>query len=214
MGQSSLGCSLAERVVVLTGGIGSGKSLAAECFAAHGITVVDADAISHRLTSSDGAAIATIQADFGPEMIMADRSLDRSKMRALVFADPAAKRRLEAILHPLIEQYAMAALRAAPGPYAIYMVPLWVEKASGGSGPDRRRIEAAAVVVVDCEEKVQVSRVTQRSQLPEAQVLAIMATQASREDRIRAATHVLNNDGSADDLRDQVDTLHRELIHS
>jgi dephospho-CoA kinase len=142
-------------------------------------------------------------------MIMADRSLDRSKMRALVFADPAAKRRLEAILHPLIEQYALAALRAAPGPYAIYMVPLWIEKAPGESGPDRRRIEAAAVVVVDCEEKVQVSRVIQRSQLPEAQVLAIMAAQARREDRIRAATHILNNDGSADDLQDQVDTLHR-----
>lgn len=206
---------MAKRVVVLTGGIGCGKSLAAERFAAKGVTIVDADEISHRLTGPSGKAIAAIRAALGDAMITADQRLDRPKVRALVFADPDARARLEAVLHPMIQQEALAALAAATGPYAIYMVPLWVEQdVSGRAEASPQRLSPSAVVVVDCEESMQIARVMKRSGLPKDQVRAIMDTQASRQSRALAADHILNNNGSREDLWAQVDRLHETLIHS
>lgn len=200
---------------MLTGGIGCGKSLVAEHLAAKGITIVDADEISHQLTGPAGEAIVPIRRALGEAVIAADQSLDRSKVRALVFADAHARAQLEAILHPMIQREAQARLRAAGGPYAIYMVPLWVEKqAQHPVQAQAGRLAPEAVVVVDCEEALQIARVMSRSGLSEGQVRAIMATQASRQARMLAADHILNNSGSRQALLSQVDALHEILIHS
>ena len=189
--------------------------MAAERFADKGVTIVDADEISHRLTGPSGKAIAAIRAALGDAMITQDQSLDRPKVRALVFTDPNARAKLEAILHPMIQQEALAALAAATGPYAIYMVPLWVKQdVSGRAEAPPRRLSPTAVVVVDCEEEMQIARVMKRSGLPRDQVRAIMDTQASRQARALAADHILNNSGSREELWAQVDRLHETLIHS
>lgn len=206
---------MADRIVVLTGGIGCGKSLAAERFAARGITIVDADEISHRLTGPSGKAIGAIRKALGDAVITDQQSLNRPKVRALVFADPRARRALEAVLHPMIQQEALMALDAAAGPYAVYMVPLWVEKqARNQADSPGRPLLPAAVVVVDCDEEAQIARVMKRSGLTRDQVTAIMATQASRQARALAADHILNNSGTQDDLWAQIDRLHETLIHS
>ncbi len=205
---------MAKRIIVLTGGIGSGKSLAADHFAAKGITVVDADALARQLTAPGGAALAAIRSAFGPQWFAQDGGLDRDRVRALVFADPSARQQLEAILHPMIRSEAQAALALAPDPYAIYMVPLWIE--THRSPPQSRPAEGPieGVIVVDCAEETQIQRVMQRSGLQREDVLAIMATQASREERRANATHLLNNDGEIEQLAQQVDALHQQLIHS
>ena len=142
-------------LVGLTGGIGSGKSAVAELFARRAITVIDTDAIAHELTAPGGAAIQALRAEFGPESIAADGALDRARMRALVFRDPAARRRLEHILHPFIRAESAARASAAPGPYVILMVPLLVESGvqQGNGGWRYQR-----VLVVDCAEDRQVER--------------------------------------------------------
>jgi dephospho-CoA kinase len=142
-----------------------------------------------------------IIAEFGPEFADATGALDRARMRQLVFADTGAKARLEAILHPRIRDGALAAGAAATGSYVIYAVPLLVE-----SGTWRSRV--ARVLVIDCREEVQIARVMARNNLPESQVRAIMAAQASRAQRLAAADDIIeNNDGIAA-LRPQIDRLH------
>ena len=163
----------------LTGGIGSGKTTVANLFAERGASVVDTDLIAHSLTAPDGAAMPAIVAEFGAAFADASGALDRARMRQLVFSDPGAKARLEAILHPRIRDGALAAGAAAAATcsYVIYAVPLLVE-----SGTWRARV--ARVLAVDCREDVQIARVMARNNLPEAQVLAIMAAQASRAQRL------------------------------
>jgi len=189
-------------VVGLTGGIGSGKSTVAELFARRGVAVVDTDAIAHELTGPDGAAMAAIGAAFGQTVLRADGALDRAAMRGLVFADPPAKARLEAILHPLIRAESAARCAAASGaPYALLVVPLLIE-----SGAYRERVDR--VLVIDCAETVQISRVMARSGLAADEVHAIMATQATRAERRAAADDVLLNDDGLEALLPQVETLH------
>ena len=192
-------------VVGLTGGIGSGKSAAADCFAAHGIGVVDTDAIAHELTAADGAAMPALRAEFGREVAAADGALDRSRMRRLAFADPAVRRRLEGILHPMIRELAGERCRQAISPYVILAVPLLVE-----SGTYRQRCDR--VVVVDCPESLQISRVMARNGLGETEVCAILATQASRDQRLAAADDVLANDGDLATLKAQIADLHQRYL--
>lgn len=189
-------------VVGLTGGIGSGKSSVAELFADRGIVVVDADAISHELTARNGSAIAPIRTEFGDEMIDAEGALDRARMRELVFRDPTAKRRLEAILHPLIRQEAARRISTARSAYVIHMIPLLVE---GGNA--RQRFDR--VLVVDCPEETQIARVAARSGMPREQIEAIMATQASRSERLAQAHDIVDNAGAPSALIPQVEHLHR-----
>jgi dephospho-CoA kinase len=192
-------------VVGLTGGIGSGKSAAADEFARLGATVVDTDAIAHELTQAGGPAIPEVERIFGKQAIGASGAMDRDRMRERVFADPAAKRALEALLHPMIREQSHHRIAAAQGPYVIHVVPLLVES------PDyRKRVDR--VLVVDCPEDVQLARVRARSALPEAQVRAIMASQATRAERLAAADDVIDNSGSLDALRKQVGALHRRYL--
>lgn len=196
---------MSDFVVGLTGGIGSGKSTATDCFAAHGISVVDTDAIAHELTAAGGAAMSALLAEFGREVAAADGSLDRSRMRRLVFADPAARGRLEAILHPMIRELSGTRCRDAYSPYVILAVPLLVE-----SGSFRERCDR--IVAVDCPESLQISRVMARNGLSETEVRAIMAAQASRARRLAVADDVLTNDGDMRHLETQVADLHRKYL--
>ncbi len=192
-------------VIGLTGGIGSGKSVVAEMFARCGAVIVDTDAIAHELTAPGGAAIDAIRDAFGPDFIAPDGSLDRTRMRALVFRDPRSRRRLERILHPKIRAESAARIAAATGPYAVLVVPLLVE-----SGLDRRRYQRVAIV--DCEERVQIERVMQRSRLPEDEVRRILASQVSRRERLDAADDIIDNSGTLAGLQAQVDRLPRMYL--
>lgn len=191
--------------VGLTGGIGSGKSTIAELFRACGAGVIDSDAIAHRLTQADGSALPAIRAAFGAACVDGRGALDRARMRQLVFADAAAKQRLEAILHPLIREEMLAQAAAATAPYLLLVVPLLLE-APGYAELVRR------ILVVDCPEQTQLERTTQRSGLSTAEVQAIMAQQASRAERLQRADDVIHNDGSLSGLRPQVEQLHREYL--
>lgn len=196
-------------IVGLTGGIGSGKSTVADRLAAFGAALVDTDVIAHQLTSAQGAAMGEIAAAFGPSVVRADGALDRAAMRRLVFSDPAAKERIEAILHPLIRRESEALCRSAvAAPYVLLVVPLLVEAAASESY--RHRVDR--ILVVDCDEATQVSRVVARSGLSPAEVRAIMATQASRAERLAAADDVVFNGGELDDLNPQLVALHQRYI--
>jgi dephospho-CoA kinase len=192
-------------VVGLTGGIGSGKSAAAEEFAHLGASVVDTDAIAHQLTQKDGAAIPAIRKRFGPDALDANGAMDRQKMRTRVFADSQAKRALEALLHPMIREESARRIAAAAGPYVVHVVPLLVES------PDYRE-RVGRVLVVDCPEETQVERVRARSGLSEDEVRAIMRGQISRAERLAAADDVIDNGGSRDALRKQVAALHQKYL--
>ena len=192
-------------VVGLTGGIGSGKSAAADAFAALGASVVDTDAIAHELTSAGGLAIPSIQAAFGHDMVTAEGRLDRARMRELAFRDATARVRLEGILHPMIKTVAAARLEATTTPYAVLVVPLLIE-----GGDYRQRVDRVAVV--DCPEEVQIARTITRSHLTRDQVLRIMAAQASREDRLQAADDIIENSGDRSALRRRVTELHADYI--
>jgi dephospho-CoA kinase len=192
-------------LVGLTGGIGSGKSTVADMFAALGVRIVDTDLISHQLTQADGAAIPAIRDTFGPRLINAQGALDRGKMRELVFGNPAEKKRLEAILHPLIfAQSKQLAASSTDAPYTLVVVPLLFE-----SG--RYADWLQHVIAVDCPEESQIARTTQRSNLDEPAVRAIMAQQLSREARLTLADEILVNNGSLDNLKTQVVGIHRRL---
>ena len=196
-------------IVGLTGGIGSGKSTVADRLAAFGAALVDTDVIAHQLTSAQGAAMGEIAAAFGPSVVRADGALDRAAMRRLVFSDPAAKERIEAILHPLIRRESEALCRsAAAAPYVLLVVPLLVEAAASASY--RQRVDR--ILVVDCDEATQVSRVVARSGLSPAEVRAIMATQASRAERLSVADDVVFNGGDLDRLNAQLIALHRRYL--
>jgi dephospho-CoA kinase len=190
-----------EFSVGLTGGIGSGKTTVADMFAAHGASVIDTDQIAHSLTAPHGAAMPALLAEFGDDFATPDGALDRAKMRRLVFSDPGARARLEAILHPKIRDATAAAAAIAGGPYLIFAVPLLIE-----SGSWRERVDR--VLVVDCPESLQVERVMTRNGLQEAQVRAIMAAQATREQRLAAADDVVLNDDGLELLAPQVARLH------
>lgn len=192
-------------VIGLTGGIGSGKSRVADLFVALGAALVDTDAIAHELTGARGAAMPALIAEFGPAAAGPDGALDRAAMRQRVFADPAARGRLEAILHPLIRRLADERCRAAESPYVILAVPLLVE-----SGAYRER--CSRILVVDCPESLQIERVMARNGLSAGEVEAIMATQASRAQRLAAADDVVVNDADFDHLQAQIEALHRKYL--
>ena len=188
--------------VGLTGGIGSGKSTVADLFAAQGAVVIDTDLIAHQLTAVGGAAIPVIKESFGAGLILPDGAMDRAAMRERVFADPAEKKRLEAIMIPLIRRTTREAAEQAQGTYLLFVVPLLVE-----SGLWQQRV--SRVLTVDCPEEVQLRRVMQRNNLSEAQVRAIIASQASRAERLAAADDVIGNDGDSAALLPQVVRLHQ-----
>jgi dephospho-CoA kinase len=186
--------------VGLTGGIGSGKSTVARLFEELGVPVVDTDAISHKLTQPDGAAIPAIKTAFGEDYIDPANALDRAKMRQLVFSDTSARLQLEEILHPLIFAQAKAQAEACTAPYILLVIPLLFE-----TGDYRGWLHRT--VTVDCSEETQIARVSQRNGLSEQAVRAIMARQISRMQRRQLADDIISNDGDLAGLREQVAVL-------
>ena len=192
-------------VVGVTGGIGSGKSTVAALFQELGAAVVDTDAIAHEVTQPGRAAIAAIRTRFGDEYMGADGALDRGRMRALVFSDSAAKRDLEAILHPLIRAEASDRVARTETPYVLLLIPLLVET---GGYPEL----VSRVLVVDCDERLQIERTLRRSGLTEEQVRAIIATQATRARRLALADDIIDNNGPRSALEQQVRALHARYL--
>jgi dephospho-CoA kinase len=192
----------------LTGGIGSGKSTVLQMFADRGAAVIDADAISRATTAPGGAAIAAIAQQFGADFIAPDGALDRDRMRQHAYADPQARRALEAIIHPLVAAESARRVEAAIDagvPCIVFDIPLLVE-----SGRWRQQVDK--VVVVDCPPQTQVARVVARSGLAPEAVRAIMAAQATREQRLAAADIVICNEQlTLQRLRDIVEQVARSF---
>jgi len=188
----------------LTGGIGAGKSTVADILSGLGATVIDTDQVSRGLTAPGGLAMPAIEQEFGPQAVSEDGSLDRAFMRQLAFSDPHARKRLEAIMHPLIRQQVGNLASQASGLYLVFDVPLLVEAG-------RRWIdELDRICVIDCEVETQIQRVVARSGLSREQVEKIIQAQASREQRLAVAHDVILNgkDISNENLRHQVLVLH------
>jgi dephospho-CoA kinase len=188
--------------VGLTGGIASGKSSVGRLFEARGVSVIDADALARALTAPGGAAMPAIVQAFGRDYVDASGALDRAKMRATAFADPARRKRLEAILHPLIRAETDRLAAAATSAYVMLMIPLLVES-------KRPRERCDRIVVVDVTEATQLARVIARDGLAPDQARAIIAAQATRAARLAEADDVVDNSGPAAALAPQVDRLHR-----
>ena len=187
----------------LTGGIGSGKTQVANLLAGLGAAVIDTDVIAHQLTAPGGRAIEPIRQAFDESVIEASGALNRARMRELVFADPARRLALEAIVHPLIAQTVAAEAARAEGLYLVFVVPLLVE-----SGRWRKQIDR--LCVVDCDQTTQIARVQARSGLPIDTIHQILAAQATREQRLAVADDVLDNSQgvSLQTLEKQVLVLH------
>ena len=190
----------------LTGGIGSGKSAAADRFAALGAAIVDADVLAHQLTAAGGAAMPALIEAFGEKICDASGALDRAAMRQQVFGDPQARARLESILHPRIGAAMREAAFQREGAYVVFVVPLLVENLA------RWRPQIDRLCVVDCPVEMQVARVQARSGLDVATINAILAAQATRTQRLAVADDVLDNSGDLQSLTGQVDLLHAQYL--
>ena len=184
----------------LTGGIASGKSTVANMFADLGVELVDTDVIAREVVEPGQPALDEIRDAFGDDVIDSEGQLDRRKLRAIVFADPAKRQHLESILHPKIRDEAARQSAAATGPYHLVVVPLMVESPM--------RHEMRRVLVVDCSEDTQLERLLARDLESEEQARRMLAAQASREERLSIADDVVRNDGDLADTRRQVDELH------
>jgi len=192
-------------IVGLTGGIGCGKSAAAEIFARLGATVIDTDQIARQLTALGQPALTAIWEQFGADYFLSDGNLDRARLRHLVFSDTAAKNQLEALLHPLIKDEVRRRLVTVQAPYAIVAVPLLLE-----TGAYRELVQR--ILVVDCSAEQQVARVISRSHLSEEEVRAIMTSQISRAERLQLADDIIDNHGDRSALQQQVEQLHRSYL--
>lgn len=189
----------------LTGGIASGKSTVAKLFEALGVPVIDTDAIAREVVEPGEPGLDAVRDAFGAEILTPDGRLDRRKLREIVFADEAKRRRLESILHPLIRQRTLARLAALRDvPYAIVVVPLLVET-NFGALVDR-------VLVVDVPVEAQLERLTARDGIDRAAAEAMIAAQASREARLARADDVIDNSGDLAATREEVERLHRRYV--
>jgi dephospho-CoA kinase len=188
-------------IVGLTGGIGSGKTAVSTRLAKLGATIVDADEISRALTAAGGAAMDRVREAFGARYVGPDGALDRAAMRTLAFEDPAARAKLEAILHPAVRGEADRALAAASGPYAVLVVPLLLETGGYAGRVDR-------ILVVDCAETLQVERASARSRIAADDVRRIMGAQWPRWRRLQLADDVAWNGGDLAALDRQCASLH------
>lgn len=196
-------------IIALTGGIGSGKTEAANHFATLGIPVVDTDVISHALTAAGQPMLSKINLALGPGFITETGELDRAKLRAHVFDNPEARLKLEALLHPVIHAEAVSQLaqnkKNLNPAYQIVVVPLLFES-------QRFRTLSHRILVIDCDEKNQIARTMARSHLSQTQVEAIMAAQVSRATRLEHADNVIENNGTRAELLEKISEFHQNFI--
>ncbi len=191
-------------VVGLTGGIASGKSAVAAVFVSLGAGLVDTDAVAREVVAPGETGLAAVRAAFGAAVLHPSGELDRAALRGLVFEDDAKRRQLESLLHPLIRTRTVAKLEEVRTPYAIVAVPLLVET-DFGQLVDR-------VLVVDCPEQLQLERLMKRDAIPRPEALAMLRAQADRATRLKAAHDVIDNSGTREAMRTQVEFLHRRYL--
>lgn len=191
-------------VVGVTGGIGSGKSAATAEFERLGITVIDADIVSRQVVMPGSPCLQAIAEHFGSDLLTDKGKLDRKALRQKIFSDPAEKDWLNSLLHPAIREEILAQLEQASSPYVILSAPLLLE-----NNLDKY---CQRVLVVDVPEELQLQRTIHRDESPKEEVKAIMKAQLSREARLRKADDILNNEGSIDELRRQVNQLHQRYL--
>ncbi|GJL74091.1 dephospho-CoA kinase [Nitrosomonas sp.] len=191
--------------VGLTGGIGCGKSSAAEIFTELGIGVVDTDQIAHELTQLNGTAIASIRNLFGDAFITREGALDRKKMRQLIFTDNSQRAQLEALLHPLILEETVRRVQQSQSPYVVVAIPLLFET----SGYDHL---IQRILVIDCDEQLQITRTMARSRLSAEEVKAIMAAQINRQHRLKNADDIVVNNQDIGYLKEQILQLHQNYL--
>jgi dephospho-CoA kinase len=192
--------------VGLTGGIASGKSTVADLFAARGVTVLDTDRIAREVVAPGMPALGALVSALGGGILARDGTLDRAALRRRIFSDEAARRTVESILHPEIMAELDRESQRAPGPYQLFVIPLLVER-----GYER---SVDRVLVVDCPEETQIARLMARDGETRDGAIRMLATQASREQRLAAAHDVVENDGSREDLAGLVaalDAKYREM---
>jgi dephospho-CoA kinase len=192
-------------VVGLTGGIAAGKSTATAFFRERGVPVIDADEVAREVVAPGTPGLAAVVDAFGPRVLHADGTLDRRQLRDIVFADPAQRRRLENILHPLIQDQIRAQLQRLSAPYCILAVPLLIES------PALRAL-VHRVLVIDVPVEVQIARLMQRDRMTAAQCQAMLAAQASRTQRLEGADDVVDNATDIDTLRRQLEHLHAHYL--
>lgn len=206
MSRDALSATPKHLLIGLTGGIASGKSTAAILFEELGVRIIDTDAISRRLTQPDGAAIAAIGEAFGADYLDASGALNRSKMRERVFANPAEKKRLEAILHPaILNQVTQLIAADTDAPYSIIVIPLLFEN-------QRYRDLIHRTLTVDCPEEIQIARAMQRSGLEQAQVQSIMSQQIARAQRLALTDDIIHNESDLAGLSEQITRLHQRYL--
>lgn len=191
-------------IVGVTGGIGSGKSAVTDILAAHGIDIVDADVIARLVVAPGTSALRQIVQHFGSAILTSDGSLDRAALRTKIFAAPAQRQWLEALLHPLIRQEIEAQLARSRSPYRVLSSPLLLE-----TGQDAL---VDKLVLVDTSEALQITRTMQRDKIGEDAVRAIMKAQRSRTERQQHADYIIMNDGNLQDLQSAALKLHKELL--
>ena len=195
-------------VVALTGGIGSGKSEAAKIFADLGVPITDVDVISHQLTSANQPLVSILAANFGSQYLTPEGALNRRAMRDLVFTDQNALEKLNAILHPAIYEEAFKQLQQnATAPYQILVIPLLFES-------PRYSPHINCILVIDCDEKIQIERVKSRSKLPESQIIQIIKAQTPRKQRLKLANDVIENNEDVEKLREKINAIHKKYINT
>jgi dephospho-CoA kinase len=196
-------------IVALTGGIGSGKSEAARQFEALGVPIVDADVIAHALTATGQPTLKEISRIFGADFLNIDGTLNRAKLREHVFKNPAERLKLEAIIHPAIHAQALKELtdneKSLHPAYQILVIPLLFEN-------NRYNGVADKILVIDCDENLQIKRATARSNISEEDVKEMMNAQVTRNVRISSADEIIVNDGSLAELQENVMRIHKKLI--
>lgn len=191
-------------LIGLTGGIGSGKSKVADLFAGLGAGIVDTDLLARELTEPGTPTLARVAADFGPDILGPDGALDRARLRERVFAEPAARARLESILHPPIRGLMLERAARLHTPYVILVIPLLLETG--------QQTLVSRVLVVDCPEALQIERVRRRSSLSRSEIARIIASQIPRAERLAHADDVIDNQAEPDALAPQVQRLHRTYL--
>jgi dephospho-CoA kinase len=193
----------------LTGGIASGKSMVEQRLAELGVAVINADDSSRAVVAPGQPGLAAVAERFGKHVLTATGELDRRALRTIVFADAPKRRELEFILHPLIRADMEQRAAHADGPYLVLSIPLLIE----GKSRDREGVRADRILVVDADETAQLQRLMSRDSIGADEARAIIASQSSRSERLRAADDVLENSGSVPELRQAVDRLHVQYLH-
>lgn len=191
-------------VVGVTGGIGSGKTAVTNLFAELGITIVDADIAARIVVEPGRPALAAIAERFGPSMLQADGTLNRAAMRTRIFSNPDDKRWLEQLTHPRIGEEIAHQLHTATSPYVILVSPLLIE------GEQHKFCDR--ILVVDVPEEMQLQRTVQRDNNDADQVRRIIASQASRTQRLERADDVIENTGTLEELRERILALHQQYL--